>query len=270
MVLDSVLKEAINVINVSKENVFFHSSGSNGYQMKFVKDDLFLKASAIIRHKEVKDHLVEKIASDIAEDLDIPCVRQDICIIDYDGLIMNGVKSKNFNKEGIEYVPFRSFLDFNRKSFIEEQMIKCSTVNKIALCSQVVSDCCEITKEEYNKYLIECAIIDCLVGNVDRHLKNFGLFVKGDKYSVPLIFDNGMGMFENDPYKDSYKTLDDAYCYLYINPYGEDPFDMIDILLSEYDLKRYDFTKIKEPKEFPSDLAKIYFDKMLNYILRRY
>lgn len=81
-------------------------------------------------------------------------------------------------------------------------------------------------------------MLDCLVGNVDRHTRNFGLFynVHTGEFEIPLVFDSGMGLFENDPYRDEYRTFEEAMNHVYVVPYGEDPFDMLELLDKEYGL----------------------------------
>ena len=265
------LVESVPIITVNKSDSFYTTVGTPGYQQKFKRDDMFLKASAVINRVIMYDHIVEKIASDFAESLGIGCVHQDICKIKLGDFLMNGVKSRNFELDGYTFIPFKSFLEFNRVTYIEEELVRCSTIDKMELCANVVSSYSNVRKLDYLGYLVDCAVLDCLVGNVDRHLKNFGLFLNSDKsYSIPLIFDNGMGMFENDSDRLSYKTLQEADRYLYISPYGEDPFDMVDILFDNCNMEKYQFDNIREPEVYPNDLAKLYFDKMFNYILRRF
>ena len=88
--------------------------------------------------------------------------------------------------------------------------------------------------------MLDLAVVDCLVGNVDRHTRNFGLFFNAvtGRYEIPLLFDNGMGLFENDPYRDRYKSFDEAMNTVYVSPYGEDPFDMFRMLDEEFNLER--------------------------------
>ncbi len=46
-----------------------------------------------------------------------------------------------------------------------------------------------------------------------------------------------MGLFENDPYRDEYRTFEEAMNHVYVAPYGEDPFDMLELLDKEYGLR---------------------------------
>lgn len=263
-------KESIPTINVAKRDVFGFKSSTDGYQPKFIKGNLFIKSQATIGGVRMRDDIVEIIASNLCDDLNIYHVRQSPCIVDFEGVISKGVVSRNFMMDGHTFISFMSFLEFNRISYINEELNKGNAVTKMKLCAKSVSEYCSICYEDYLRYLINMAVIDCLVANTDRHLRNFGVFKNeaGD-ILVPMIFDNGMGVLENTPYRDSIKTLEEADRYLYISPYGEDPFDMIDILFDNFDMSGYDFNNIKTPENFPNSISVKYFDKMLNYILRR-
>jgi len=108
-----------------------------------------------------------------------------------------------------------------------------------------------------------------LVGNVDRHTRNFGLFYNNleNKYEVPLIFDNGMGLFEHDDYRDRYDSFDAAMGRVYINPYGEDPFDLLELLESEYDLVQIypGLTKLKYNDLLHKRFASEYMERMCEH-----
>lgn len=79
----------------------------------------------------------------------------------------------------------------------------------------------EISKKRYLRYLIELAIVDILVCNVDRHFRNFGFCynIKNKKYEVPPIFDCGMGLFESDLTFRQMDKFEDCLRYCYIEPY---------------------------------------------------
>ena len=80
-----------------------------------------------------------------------------------------------------------------------------------------------------------------LVLNQDRHFKNFGVFwnVKMNRYEIAAVFDNGMGLFENDTMFDTMDKLGDCMRYSYIAPYGEDPFELLRMLKETQDYKVY-------------------------------
>ena len=97
--------------------------------------------------------------------------------------------------------------------------------------------------------MLDLAVLDCLIGNVDRHTRNFGLFynVNTCRFEIPPVFDNGMGLFEHDYYRDMYADFEEAMRTVYVSPYGEDPFELLEILNREYGLKSV-YPGIVEPE----------------------
>ena len=75
--------------------------------------------------------------------------------------------------------------------------------------------------------------MDLLVLNQDRHFKNFGVFYNNIKkqFEPALLFDFGMGLFENDNQFDDMNTLEECMRYSYIDPFGEDPFKLAEELV---------------------------------------
>ena len=114
------------------------------------------------------------------------------------------------------------------------------SLEKLECCANQLARIGSIAYAQAEKYMIDLAVIDCLVGNVDRHTRNFGLFFNSNtgEYSIPLVFDNGMGLFEHDRYRDSYKTFEEAMNNVYVAPYGEDPFSFLKELNRHFPLKK--------------------------------
>ena len=77
-----------------------------------------------------------------------------------------------------------------------------------------------------------------------------------------------MGLFENDYYRDSYNTFDEAMKNVYVAPYGEDPFDMIEMLNKEFDLLNIYPTirDIKYQDILSTEHALEYERRMLEYV----
>ena len=40
--------------------------------------------------------------------------------------------------------------------------------------------------------------------------------INNRRFAIPLLFDSGMGLFENDPYRDEYGTFEEAMHNVYI------------------------------------------------------
>ena len=121
----------------------------------------------------------------------------------------------------------------------DDEFIRLGAIGKIKWCAEKLAKAGDIAYEKTEKYMIDLAVLDCLIGNVDRHTRNFGLFYNclTGEWSMPPVFDSGIGLFEHDYYRDNYKTFDEAMNNVYVSPYGEDPFEMMEMLNKEYHLK---------------------------------
>lgn len=259
------------VFHFDKKDLIALRSSTGGFQPKFLSEDrqYFVKAQAVISGVIMQDWVVEIIASDFCGQLDIPCVRQRECTVFFAGREYKGVYSDNFELSGCSFKSFESLLNENMKSTNDSSFIRKNTVEKLYWCAKQLSLLCGLEHKDCLKYMIDTAVTDCLVGNVDRHTRNFGIFYNNfnGKYEIPLLFDSGMGLFENDSYRDNYKTFEDAMNNCYVSPYGEDPFDMIDILEKEFAVSRkYPFQNLQIMRELPSKYAVEYTDRMLRKI----
>lgn len=215
---------------------------TDGYQMKAITLDrrFFVKSQAFFAGLPMRDWAVEVIASDLCRQLGIPCVVQRPCRFVYEGHEYDGVYSDNFELDGYTFISFERLLERTGRSSREEEFISLNALDKLKWYAGMLSEVGDVPYESAHKYMLDLALIDCLVGNVDRHTRNFGLFYNAHsgEYDIPLIFDNGMGLFEHDNYRDRYESYDAAMNNVYVAPYGEDPFDMIRMLDAEYDLRR--------------------------------
>ncbi len=232
--------EAVPRFFFSKKEKVLNRTDTNGYQLKGTTHNrrYFVKSQAIMSGVVQSDHLVEVIASDICRQLSIPCVQQKLCRFIYEGKSYEGVYSENFELDGYTFISFESLLNRQGLSTKDEDFIALDSISKLKWCAKQLSVIGRLEYKDTLKYMLDLAITDCLIGNVDRHTRNFGLFynVHSTRYEIPLVFDNGMGLFENDYYRDSHNTFDEAMRNVYVAPYGEDPFDMIIMLNEEFDL----------------------------------
>lgn len=229
-------------VEFSKSDRIVTRTDTDGYQMKALTRDRlhFVKSQAVISGVKMRDWAVELIACDICNQLDIPCVQQHHCEFVYEGREFDGVYSDNFELDGYTFISFERLLERLGKSSKEEEFISLNALEKMKWCAQQLAEVGALPYEDTLKYMLDLAVVDCLVGNIDRHTRNFGLFynVNAAKYEIPLIFDNGMGLFENDYYRDNYKSFEEAMNSVYVAPYGEDPFEMLQMLDEEFDLKK--------------------------------
>lgn len=224
----------------SSRNLLFQRADTDGYQLKALSDDrrFFVKSQAVIGGKRMDDWAVELIASDFCRQLGIPCIEQRECEFIYGNQSYKAVYSKNFELDGYTFVSFERLLERMGLSSNDEEFIHLDAIGKMKWCAHKLAAAGNLHYEDTLQYMLNLALIDCLVANVDRHTKNYGLFFNSytGKYEIPAIFDNGMGLFEHDCYKDSYDAFDDAMMNVYVAPYGEDPFDMLRMIDKEFDL----------------------------------
>lgn len=258
------------VFQFTKKELLYARTDTDGFQMKALSRDRrhFVKSQAMISGVYMDDWAVEIIASDICEHIGIPHVKQKRCQFAYAGKLFNAVYSKNFEMDGYCFISFERLLERMGLSSRDKEFIKLDAIQKLKWCAQKLSDAGDIPYEETQRYMLNLALVDCLVGNVDRHTKNFGLFYNSieGKYEIPLLFDNGMGLFEHDGYKNTYETFDEAMMTVYVSPYGEDPFDMIQMLEKEFHLLEiYPGLKtLKIQSEWMTPFAMEYIERMLS------
>lgn len=256
-----------------KKDLISLRSSTGGFQPKFLSADrrFFIKAQAVISGVVMQDWIVEIIASDFCTQLGIPCVVQNECDIVFAGRRYKGVYSCNFEFYGKSFKSFETLLNENMMSTNDGGFIRMDTAEKLRWCADKLSALCRIDFAQCLKYMVDTAVVDCLVGNVDRHTRNFGVFYDNINgvYGIPLIFDSGMGLFENDSYRDNYMTFDDAMHSCYVSPYGEDPFDMVDILEGEFKISNmYKFCDLHINHGLPNKFASEYVERMLSKIRR--
>lgn len=230
------------VFEFQKKDLIITRTDTDGFQMKALSDDrrFFIKSQAVISGVRMQDWAVEIIAADIAAQLGIPCVNQIHCRVAYACRTWDGVYSKNFEIDGYTFISFETLIGTKNLSTKDDAFIRMGSIEKLQWCAEQISDICGIRYKKAEKYMLNLAVLDCLIGNVDRHTRNFGVFFNSNtgKYSIPLIFDNGMGMFEHDYYRDEYKTFEEAMNNVYVAPYGEDPFDFLQELNRHFNLKK--------------------------------
>lgn len=259
----------IPVFHFTKKNIIYIRTDTDGFQLKAFSDnrEWFAKAQAIISGVKMDDWAVELIASDLCEQLNIPHVEQMECDFCYGKDILHAVYSKNYELDGYSFISFERLLGRIGHTSNEEEFIHLDAIGKMKWCAEKLAVAGSLSYDNTLKYMLDLALIDCLVGNVDRHAKNFGLFYNSfkNKYEIPLIFDNGMGLFEHDYYRDHYTNFEDAMRTVYVSPYGEDPFDMIELLKTEFELHQIypDLARLEYRSNWCTPYAREYMMRML-------
>ncbi len=240
--IEDIDSKDLPIFEFQKKDIITARTDTDGFQIKALSSDrkYFIKSQAMFSCIPMRDWAVEVIASDVARRLGIPCVEQHHCRCVFGKKKYDGVCSKNFELDGYRFISFESLIEDIGLSTKESEFVKLNAIDKLKWCAKQLSEIGDIDYEHTLKYMLDLAVLDCLVGNVDRHARNFGLFYHTiqDRFYIPLIFDNGMGLFENDYYRDEYKTFDEAMHNVYVSPYGEDPFELLQMLNEEFHLKK--------------------------------
>lgn len=253
----------------SKDELMYYRSDTDGYQLKAITADrrFFVKAQAIVAGVKLWDHAVEVIASGLCRQFGIPCVEQKQCRFVYGRAVYDAVYAPNFELDGYSFASFESLLEHRHRSSKEDEFIRMNAVAKLKWCARQLADIGEIPYNKTEKYMLDLAVLDCLIGNVDRHTRNFGLFYRSNSkhFEIPLVFDSGMGLFEHDYYRDQYENFDEAMRNVYVSPYGEDPFELMVILNKEFHLKEV-YPGVEAPtygKELDTPFALEYEKRMI-------
>ncbi|MCR4566592.1 MAG: helix-turn-helix domain-containing protein [Pseudobutyrivibrio sp.] len=259
--------DKIPTFEFQKKDFIISRTDTDGFQMKALSSDrkLFVKSQAIISGVDMRDWAVEIIAADIAKQLSIPCVGQQHCRFAFNNRVWDGVYSKNFEIDGYTFLSFEALIGTKQLSTKDDSFIKMGSIEKLKWCAKQISDICEVDYTDAERYMLNLAVLDCLVGNVDRHTRNFGVFFNSNtgEYSLPLVFDNGMGLFEHDYYRDNYNSFEEAMNNVYIAPYGEDPFDFLVELNQCFHLKSvYNVTDIDYLDTLNTPFSKEYERRM--------
>lgn len=270
-----VMNLGYKVFNVQDKDKIPTRSGTDGYQPKFISDDgkHFIKVQARLEGAYADDYKVECIASDIGEQLGFFVEKQLPCRVNIkrrNGMVEQryGAYADNFALGGVEFV---SMIAIEEQLGIEvySKLRMCGTIEKVELLSKTLSAYTGESMDTCRWYMLQMAIVDILVGNTDRHLRNIGAgynAINGSRKLLP-IFDFGMGLFEHDQYAKKHWNFQGNLDRVYIEPYGESPIDLINILGARYGIRqscrdRVHGIRISDSK-FPSRMALRYFKMMV-------
>lgn len=179
-------------------------SNSLGNQQKWrnIHDGSFIKG-ALFNCVEWRDYLSECIGSAIASQIQLPGFRYaeyEECTYTLNGKEYKGCWSPNFLREGESLITLFSAM--------QKHVIDWEAKDSIAeLYAQLSNIFLQATGKLQTEYLSALFAIDFLIGNTDRHLRNFALIknsITNEVYPAPA-FDFGMGLFQG-----SYQLLDET------------------------------------------------------------
>lgn len=253
-------------------------TGTDGYQPKFLYEEKFIKCQCELQRYLRDDWLVEYIASLICEHYNINAVVQRPCNLQ---IINNrkiyermGVISDNFELEGLHFISCERLFELNNDTVSTREYRSLYSIEKIYYLVEKISLYANLNYCDILNYIFNMLFVDLLVLNQDRHIHNFGVMWDSNQncYVIPKLFDFGMGLFENSNDYDDCYSLDDALYYAGIEPLGEEPLILVDLLLNNDDFiyflnnKRLFGELIINKELFPSELAYEYFLMMKNLL----
>ncbi len=249
-------------------------SGTQGYQPKYIVGDLYIKQQCSISAQLRDDYKVEVFASKTGDVLNIPVIKQESCLIVTQKGTRYGVVSKNL--EVTEHVQFCSFKYLMERFgvFVDDMKLRHSNaLDKLTYYSELYTKAINVPQIVAEKYMLSTAIIDIMVGNSDRHTRNFGAWLHCDgSYSLYPIFDNGLGFGQGVSDLRYCRTYNDFMRETYIAPYGEDLFELLQMLDKIYHIKQRllrphlnELSKLGKIG-YPNAFAKEYYHNIINAI----
>ncbi|MBS6600646.1 MAG: HipA domain-containing protein [Clostridium sp.] len=146
------------------------------------------------------DNFSEKIASDIANVINLPCAKIDLAVRNNKiGLVSYLINSPGETLlEGVIYLS-KKYPYYNRNDLIDDLSGKKYSFEMIM---ESIKDL------EIEKDLFKIFIFDCLIGNSDRHHSNWAIINKNGNNKVCPIYDNASSLgayLEDKRIKESFK-----------------------------------------------------------------
>ena len=136
---------------------------------------------------ETKDHISEKLASDLAALLEIPCAH--VKIGRYQG--REGSMSFLINKDSEDLIEGIWLISEHYPNYSAERMVDDSLDEYYSLEMMVNS----IEKYGLLSELLKMLIFDYLIGNSDRHQNNWAIISRGERdYAFSPLYDNSSSL----------------------------------------------------------------------------
>lgn len=179
-------------IKVSESERFELSSTSKGNQIKWYRNDLFIKADTM-----GYEGFAEALTSELFKyiDTDYSFIDYFLCKIIEDDKKYNGCCCKNYLSENEIFVSLYRLLQKADKN-IDVTLKK---LNGIELVDYVVNTVREITDVDIYDYLGFITKFDSLILNEDRHLNNINIIYDTGtgRYNLSPVFDNGLSLLSD-------------------------------------------------------------------------
>lgn len=183
-------------------------TSSKGNQRKWRTRDgrYYIKECFSYQGKNWRDDMVELVATTYAQqcnlgEFGVTVLEQVACEVDG----RPAVCSENFCSASQVFVSFKRLCD--SAGLGVPDYLQAGPEDNLSLIAELYM---ALTGLNAYQYLLVMATLDTIVGNEDRHYNNFGVLLnlRDKSYSLPPLFDFGLGLFEHDrkyeglPYKE--------------------------------------------------------------------
>lgn len=225
--------------HVSVADRFYLSSTSKGNQIKWFKNNMYLKADTM-GYEGFAEALTSELLHFVVSDYDF--IDYYLCNIIEDGKLYKGCYSSNYLKSSESFISIYRLLqkvdkkvDITLKKFKGKDLVD-YVIDTVRLVSNI--DC-----KDYFGYIVK---FDAIILNEDRHLNN-----------INLIYDNNYHVFRFAPIFDNgLSLLSDTTDYPLYTP--------INKCMESVKSKPFSTKFSKQVSYFDSDLLKIDFDGFLS------
>lgn len=183
--------------NVSDEDTFVLSSSSKGNQVKWFKDNYFIKQDTM-----GYESIAELVSYVFSSCTNIKSVAYDLCVIN--GNIC-GCYSKNILKPGESLITLDRIIKQYDRGILQYYGSYDFIDKVIILCSNVLN----IDKRKLILYFSYMCKFDAIILNEDRHLNNVAFIKSGNKFRLCPLFDNGMSLLSNQVWYNINDNIDE-------------------------------------------------------------
>lgn len=171
-------RSCVELIEVSRENRIFLGSTSKGNQIKWMKDDKFIKLNTWKWYEEISEVLVSRLLE--YTDVEYFVTYYPCTVVEEGKILGDGCYSFNFLQEGEQDITFY-------------RLLKNMGMDVSKISYDMVRDCVsDVVGFDIKPYLDRCLCLDAITYNEDRHLNNLSVIRTEHGYREAPIYDNGL------------------------------------------------------------------------------
>lgn len=177
---------------VCKDDLFNLSSTSKGNQLKWFKNNFYIKADSM-GYEGIAEVLVSELLLHTHTNYDF--INYFLCSIRSTDRTLSGCYSVNYLKENESFISLYRLLQLRHHNLGTEL----KRYNGKDLVNFVIEETKHVSGVDITDYLGFMIRLDALILNEDRHLNNINLIYDSDteKYRLAPIFDNGLSLLSD-------------------------------------------------------------------------